>query len=137
MTFSSLDLNPSRRTLRQFAALSLVVFGALAAARLTGDLASPTGRTFAVLAVAIGVPGLLYPPLIRWVFVGWMILVFPIGWLISHLVLGVIFFLIVTPIAFVFRLTGRDRLRMRPGDRPSYWEERPARTDAAGYLRQY
>ena len=33
----------------------------------------------------------LIPPLRKWIFMGWLGAVFPIGWVISHLLLGVVF----------------------------------------------
>ncbi|HBY58842.1 MAG TPA: hypothetical protein DEH78_03410 [Solibacterales bacterium] len=123
--------------MRQFGLLALVVFGALAAAKLSGDPASLAGRVCAVLALGIGVPALVHPPAMRWVFVGWMMAAFPIGWLISHLMLGIVFYLLVTPIAALFRIAGRDRLALRRRGAASLWVERPSRTDPSSYFRQY
>ena len=68
------------------------------------------GVTVAVLAVLVGSMGLLHPPLVRWIFVGWMMAVFPIGWLVSRVVLAGVFYGCFTPLAFLFRLMGRDPL---------------------------
>ncbi len=46
----------------------------------------------------------------RWVYIGWMILAFPIGWTVSQVMLAVMFFGLFTPIGLVFRLIGRDPL---------------------------
>ncbi|NGZ06963.1 MAG: hypothetical protein G8237_11470 [Magnetococcales bacterium] len=42
---------------------------------------------------------------------------------VNPLVMGVIFFVVITPFALFFRLTGRDLLhrRFRPGSQSSYW----------------
>lgn len=42
------------------------------------------------------------------------------GW-ISVGVLGLIYFGVLTPVAVVLRLLGRDALRLRRGDADSYW----------------
>jgi predicted membrane metal-binding protein len=45
--------------------------------------------------------------------------------IVSPVALGVIFFCVITPYAFVMRLFGRDALLLRKGSaRPSYWVRR-------------
>jgi len=52
----------------------------------------------------------------------------PIASLVGPLLIGVVFFCVLTPLAIVMRLAGGDPLRLRR-DRaaPSYWIARPAR----------
>lgn len=80
----------------------------------------------------------LLPPLRRPLYVGWMLAVFPISWLVSHVVLGVVFYMVLTPIGLLMRLVGRDPLR-RQLDRQarSYWIERPKEIDSSRYFRQF
>ena len=97
-----------------------------------------------VLAVvgAIGVLGALAiwvaPTLGRRLYVGWMLAAAPVGWTISHLVLGAVFYLVLFPIGWVMRLVGRDPLH-RTFDREarSYWIERDGRSEPARYFRQF
>lgn len=58
--------------------------------------------------------------------------------IVSPMVMGVIFFLAVTPTALVMRLRGRDllSLRRRP-DLASYWVEREAQPASAGMKKQF
>ena len=51
----------------------------------------------------------------------WMRLGLLLGKIISPLVLGVIFFGIFTPIAFLMRLSGRDELRLKFKNKTSHW----------------
>jgi hypothetical protein len=79
----------------------------------------------------------LVPPLRRPLHDGWMRAVMPLGWLVSHLVLGVIYYLILTPTGLLMRAFGRDRLRLRARtDAPSHWVERSSSDDPSRYLRQ-
>jgi hypothetical protein len=56
----------------------------------------------------------------------------------SLAVLAVIFYVVLTPVALVFRLIGRDALARRlDADNESYWEERPPASEPARYLRQF
>ena len=51
----------------------------------------------------------------------WMRFGLFIGMVVSSLVLGIIFFGLFTPIAFVSRLIGRDELRMKLSKKSSHW----------------
>ena len=51
----------------------------------------------------------------------WMRFGFLLGKIISPLVLGMIFFLIFTPIAFLMRLSRRDELRLKFKNKTSHW----------------
>jgi hypothetical protein len=137
MTFSDLNFSPPRRVLRQFAAAWLVVFGALACWHGLYHTRPVAGLALAGLGVAVGPLGLWRPSAIRAVYVAAVLATFPIGWLLSRLLLAAIFYGIFTPLALVFRLVGRDALRLRPRpDLPTYWLPKP-RTDAASYFRQF
>ena len=62
----------------------------------------------------------------------------PIAWVVSHLVLVTIFYLVLTPIGLIMRLFGHDPLNARfDPDAKSYWQRRPEKTDSARYFRQF
>ena len=44
-----------------------------------------------------------------------------LGQLISPIIMGVIFFLVVTPIAFIMRVLGKDVLKLKKKTDNSYW----------------
>src|SRR5262245_22242706 len=112
MQWSDIPRDPSARTLRQFAGLCLLIFGALAwqaHVRGQGQLATALGA----LAFGLGVPGLVWPRCLRPVFIGWMLAVFPVGFVVSQLVLAGLFYGCFTPLALIFRLRGRDALGLK------------------------
>lgn len=88
------------------------------------------------LALLVGLPGLAFPSVARPVYVGMTLLTAPIGWVVSHILLAVVYFVLFAGLGFVFRLCGRDRLRFR-FDRgaPTYWKMRRSRPDASRYFR--
>ena len=47
-----------------------------------------------------------------------------LGKIISPLIMGTIFFLVVTPIGFVMRLLGKDLLNLKYNKNKSYWIEK-------------
>ena len=138
MRWSDIPFSPPPRTLRQFAGLWLVVFGGIAAWQGLVRGRPAVAAVVGTLAVAVGVAGLISPKLVRPVFVGWMVLAFPIGWTVSLLLLGLVYFGIVFPIGLAFRLAGRDALGLRPRpDLSTYWTPRAAPADVRRYFRQF
>ena len=136
MQWSDVTKAPSEKTLRQFAGLCLIIFGGLGGWRMwQRDLDSPALALVAVGGL-IGVAGLIRPSSIRLVFTGWMMAAFPIGWVVSRVVLGLLFYGVFTPVALVFRLAGRDALHRRRKPKTSYWTTKPHPADPASYLRQ-
>jgi hypothetical protein len=96
------------------------------------------GIVLAVLALTVGPLGLIKPQAIRSVFVCCMIVTFPLGWLISRVILACLFYGIFAPVGLVFKLIGRDALARRPRpDQSTYWESKPMATELASYLRQF
>ena len=130
--------NPSPRELRWFGLL-LALFFAIIGSLLRWQFHAPTaalviwplGAALALLYYAI-------PPLRRPMYIAWMYLAFPVGWLISHLLMAIIFYLVFTPIGLLMRLFGYDPMRRRfEPDTPSYWVEHDPAGDPARYFRQF
>lgn len=138
MAIISINWRPARRELRQFAGLWLGVFGLLGAWMLYQSGAQGYGSWVLAAAVALGVPGLVVPAILRPVYVTWMVLAFPIGWTVSHLLLGSIFYGVITPIGLLLRASGHDPM-MRKFDRnaSSYWIDHRTGGDPTSYLRQF
>ena len=137
-TTSDSPFNPTERMLRQFAAMWIAFFLAIAARIYSHGQRPLLTIVVAVLALTIGPLGFMWPRFIRPVFVGWMRLAYPIGWVVSRVVLGAIFYGMFTPVAWAFRLTGRDLLGLK--SQPSvltYWQAKPTATDKSQYLRQF
>lgn len=134
----TVDRNPPKEQLRNFGillAMFVLVLGALMWWR-TGSV--ETGRT---IWIAGGVLTAIYwvvPSLRRLVWVGWMYAVFPIGWTISHVLMGLIFYGVITPIGWIMRASGRDPL-FRSFDRSAstYWVPHERPDDISRYFRQY
>ena len=137
MQWSDVDFRPEPRKLRQFAALWLVCFLGIAAWRaFREDYTS--AAVWAALAMTIGPLGLAFPRMVGPIFVGWTVLAFPIGWVVSNVILAALYFGLFTPVALVFRLMGRDALQLkRRTDSTSYWSAKPMPTDKRRYFRQF
>lgn len=139
MAVISINWKPSSRELRWFGAL-LMLFVVVVAGFWNWKTGQEAGPIILVgVGWAIGLVGLVAPQAIRWVYVGWMVAAFPIGWGISHLLLAAIFFGVIMPIGLILRVLGRDPMR-KSFDRSAstYWIARPTEpTDSKRYFRQF
>ena len=132
------QLSEKPAKLRQFAAAWLVFFLALGFHQWIAGGHKTVGITLITVAVVAGIPGLLKPGTIRWLFVGAMTLAFPIGWLVSHLALGLMFYGVLTPVALAFKVLRRDALWRRPAsNRSTLWVPKSTPQDVRSYFRQY
>jgi len=137
MQWTQVTARPSTRTLRQFAALFLIVFTVTAGLRVWhGDTGTLT-ITIAATGVAVGLVGLLWPDAIRYVYTGWMIAAFPIGWTISRVIVTLLFYVVFAPFALVFRLLGRDALRLHRRAPTTYWIETKGGEPPESYYVQF
>ena len=142
-----LNRNPSARDLKWFGLLLLAFFGLLAAMALWRFDAPSGARRLLAVGAALSVVYYAVPPLRRWIFLAWMFAAFPIGWTISHVLLFVVYFVVITPVGLVLRLFGKDpplssTVRMCPPPsssnamriRPSF---RPARPCLKAFERRF
>ena len=81
-------------------------------------------------------PGLIRPNSIRAVYLAVLALTRPIGHVVGLVLLAVVYFGVMTPLAFAFRLAGRDGLGRYRG-RGRYWVDHVPTEDVRLYLRQY
>ena len=138
MTWSDIPFKPTTKALRQFAAAWLVFFLAFGAHQYLARRHSCVGLALMGIAVVIGLLGLIKPSAVRWLFVSWMVVAFPIGWMISLLMVLLMYYGILTPVAVFFRMRGRDLLkRKRMPDGTSYWVPKETPQDVRSYFRQY
>ena len=133
----AIQWNPKRKQLRQFAGIWFPAFCAL----VGWSIVRKTGYWHEVeigwaIAGIISIAGLVFPPLIRPIFVGLILLTYPIGWVLSHVLLGTMFYGIVTPIGLLLRATGHDSLDLKMPKGASMWKRPVGKTDVASYLRQ-
>jgi len=128
--------SPGRRQLRQFAVAALIGFALLASTAWWGAGAPIPAAILAAAGIGIALVGLPFPRAIRPVYLLVTIVALPLGWLVSGLVVGLIFYGVFTPIGALFRLMGRDPLLLKRPSGSSYWREVRQPGDAGSYYRQ-
>lgn len=145
-----LDINwkPDNKNLRVFGIAALVVFGGFGAwaffsGKLFGfnigeDAGRIAGWVLWSLAAFGGIFGLIAPRVVLPLYVGMTLITIPIGFVVSYLAMGLVFYGLLTPIGLFFRLIGRDQMnRKLDPAAPSYWGERRPQTDSKRYFRQF
>tara|TARA_B100000959_G_C14467785_1_gene413764 strand:- start:92 stop:493 length:402 start_codon:yes stop_codon:yes gene_type:complete len=68
----------------------------------------------------------------------WMRLGYLLGKIISPIILGIIFYVMIVPVAVITRLAGRDELRLKHKDRDSHWKVRsPIGPEPSSFKHQF
>lgn len=63
------------------------------------------------LALALVVPAIVMPRLLRHVYRAWMAAGDLLGWINTRILLGLLFFVVITPMGLVMRWLGRDPMQ--------------------------
>jgi hypothetical protein len=138
MAVLDIHWNPSSRQLRQFAVLQAIFFTAVAAGLYHRTGSAPSAAILLAASLLAALLGLALPSWLRWIFVGWILVAFPVGWLVSHALLAALFYLVFTPIAAMMKVCGYDPMQRRPDRQAtSYWKPRPPQDDTERYFKQY
>ncbi len=137
MSLIPLNTNPSRSQLLQFGVAWTLFFGgaaAITAWRESPALAWPLGA----LAIVLPLVGLVFPSVLRVLFVGLSVVTFPIGFAVSQIVLAAVYFLVLTPIGLVLQWLKPGFFPTTPDKSlPTYWRVRPEPRPAADYFKTY
>ncbi|MBI3865315.1 MAG: hypothetical protein HY290_25860 [Planctomycetia bacterium] len=143
MKLIDLNRNPTNTQLRQFGLACLVflpLIGWLTTGRpLTLEAANvPLLAGLAAFGLVVTIVALVWPRAVKPLFIGASLAAFPIGLVVGELAMLLVFFLVFTPMALIFRLIGRDALQ-RKVDRQakSYWQPKAQPKGAASYYRLY
>ena len=140
-----LDLNPDRAVLRTFGFLALAIFTLLGGyIHWTGGLpvadfpesASTVAIVLWIIAAVSGLFSLLIPALNRPLYAVLVVVGYPIGIVVSFLLLGFMFYAVITPIGLVFKVIGHDPLHRRFDARAtSYWVRHKPAPNSARYFK--
>jgi len=142
-----IDWKPDDRTLRQFGFIALFGFSFLAAIAWLellvfsfglGEARPIVAGAFAALAVVSLLFSLVLPRANLPIYIGLTLVAYPIGFVLSYVIMGFLFFVMITPLGLLFRIIGKDPLdrRFEP-DAPSYWSDPRPRRGKESYFRQF
>ena len=138
MALIELRINPAARDLKWFGLILLAFLGLVGILvwRATGSLAWP--RLIWGGAATLSLIYYVARPLQRPMYIGWSYLTYPVGWVISHVLMALVFFGLFTAVGLLMRLFRYDPM-MRTFDRSAktYWVPHEDQADVAYYFRQY
>ncbi|MFA5156202.1 MAG: SxtJ family membrane protein [Candidatus Omnitrophota bacterium] len=130
-------INTDTKALRKFAftlGSAFLIFALLAALRH-----KHSSLPAALLAAFFFIFGQILPKALKPVYVAWMRLALILNWMNTRLLLIIVFYLLITPIAVIMRAFGKDPLdRQIDRAKLSYWIAKSAKQQQAlNYERQF
>ena len=137
MQLEDLRRAPRGRDLLVFGIGLPIIFGSIGYAVYSKGAPSIALAIWSV-GTAVSLLFALVRPLRAAIFRVWMYAVFPIGWTVTHLIMALLFFAVITPAGLVLRMFGRDALSRRlDSNARSYWLERRQSSPVERYFHQY
>ena len=86
-------------------------------------------QNISIVAIAFIGLGIVFPILLKPLYVGWMIFAVILGWIMTRVILSGVFYLIMTPIGLIVKLLGNDFLALKATDSESYWNNRNSQAE--------
>ena len=148
MALIELNLTPRRHELRVFglAGAGILMFlGAIAWLHLSllgfSINAAPAHGVAAALWVIAGLLitlAAVQPSRLKWSYIGLCVIAYPVGTLVSWVIMAITYYLVVTPIGLVRKWLFADDLNRRfDPSAKSYWIARPPAPSQDRYFRQW
>ncbi len=139
MALVEMNWHPDHKQCRQFG------WGGLVILPLVAMLIGWMGRLPLGVAIGLGGAGVVIFTLsrisdsfVRPVYVGLTLLGLPIGYVMSYVILAVFYFCLLTPLALVFKIIGRDAMcRRLDKTAKTYWVPHRQPTSMRQYFNQF
>jgi multisubunit Na+/H+ antiporter MnhG subunit len=120
------NIQTTMKELRKFGIILSVFLSIIAGISLwkSGTLYNylfPTAAGILILALA-------FPRILKFIYIPWMALAILIGWVMTRVILTLLYYLVFTPISLLLNLLGKDLLdeKINP-EKSSYWVQREKR----------
>lgn len=139
MSLVEINWHPRRKQLRSFGKIALIVTTVIS---LLLYVLKGVAIQWALAIFAVGfiifLSSIISLRLTRAIYVVLMAVTFPIGLVVSFMLLAIFYFLLLTPLGLIFRLIGRDTLcRKFDLTAESYWLSRQPPENPEQYFRQF
>ena len=127
MNWNQISSSATIKQIRQFGILVGIVLVAVGSWQLYRQIYPIVRIVLWSIGGFLFAGGLLWPQILKPPYVLWMLLAHMLSWVNTRIILGVIFYLIFTPIALVMRIAQRDGLQKKINkNASSYWTQRTA-----------
>jgi uncharacterized membrane protein len=131
-------MKPQLPSNKKFGLLFFGVFFALALYAYSKNEASLIIGLLLLLSSVFLISSFFYQGLLSPLNKAWFMLGLALGKIVSPIVLGIIFFGLITPIALIARLLGRDELKLKRPKKSTYWSEPiGSNSDADSFKNQF
>jgi hypothetical protein len=139
MSMIEINWHPKHKELRNFGLIALIASVIISLLLyLLKDLGIQWILVITGAGSAIFLCSLISDVLTRIIYIILTLVTLPIGWVMSFIMLAIFYFLILTPLGLVFRLTGRDPLHRKFDSRTeSYWLKRQPPDTIDRYYHQF
>ena len=138
MKLIEIDHNPSSRQLHVFGFIWLLFFAMVGGVLLKSGSSALVAILVWGIAMMVPAVGWIVPGFMRFIYVGMAYAAFPIGFVVSHLIMVVVYYLVLTPIGLVMRLLGYDPMnRHFDASADTYWCPREQDNSLDTYFRQF
>lgn len=123
---------------KKFGLLFFGVFFALALYAYSKNEATAIIGLLLLLSSVFLISSFFYQGLLSPLNKAWFMMGLALGKIMSPIVLGIIFFGLITPIALIARLLGRDELKLKRPKKSTYWSEPiGSNSDADSFKNQF
>jgi hypothetical protein len=130
------NIKSEKKDLRSFGIVMAVFFGLLGAWLLWKERDSYLYMFIIAGIFLLG--GLALPIALKPLQIAWMTLAVILGWVMTRVILGILYYLIFTPMGLLARLFGKDFLNMKlDRNASSYWIEKKAEPGERNYENQF
>ena len=91
-----------------------------------------------IAGVFIGL-GIMIPIILKPIYLVWMVFAVILGWIMTRIILSLLFYVIITPIGLLLRFFGKDLLGLKiQVAQRSYWNKRDSKIEKnQDYKKQY
>ncbi len=122
------NINASKKALKDFG----ITFGTILIL-ISGFLFFKNKESYKILAYTASfliLIGYTFPKILKPIYYIWMTFAVILGWIMTRVILSLLFFLIITPIGLVARLFGKDFLELKKqAVEGSYWNLRDGKAE--------
>jgi hypothetical protein len=139
MSLVEIKWHPNRKELRDFGKIALIASAILCLLLYVfKGIGIKWSAVILALGIAIFLISLFSIKLTKLIYLGLILITFPIGWAISFILMAIFYFLLITPLGLVFRLMGKDLLNQKfDSNAKSYWVVRKPPENIDRYFHQF
>lgn len=115
---------PDHKELRKFAIIISIASGVLGGPILWRK-GQEAGLVFVAVGAVICLAGLVWPKSVALLYKAWMALALVLGFVMSHIILALAYYIVLTPVGVFMRILRKDPLTLRFDPKAdSYWVRR-------------